>query len=426
MDNKITLPKFATLMAEKSGFSKRRCEDFLREFFQTLSRNLENGEDVTVKGFGSFRLSTVEPRKSIDVSTGEPIEIPGHVKVVFTPAKEIADAVNAPFEFFEAVEASDLLTDDEVASSSVTIPENDKEASTEEEQETLMSEDTDPGIGDDIDTEPDNKPEITIGSSVAEHSETISEYDLEPAVEVAVPEEQTESIQDALPDKEPEMEEVNEEKEPMNEEKEPEKEERDNVVRFNESEVIPEPENKVKPHRFSLGFVWGFVTGVIVLAAGLFIGYKIIENKLTQDMTQTKMKVTASANIPYDTVSQDSITGNGADRSSGATADPEGDDAGPADIQAESVATKASDEPQYDTISKTRYLTTMAKEYYGNYNLWPYIYEENHDILGHPDRIRPGTRVRIPDLKMYGVDPKNPEDIRRAKQKGVEIYKRYK
>ncbi len=38
----------------------------------------------------------------------------------------------------------------------------------------------------------------------------------------------------------------------------------------------------------------------------------------------------------------------------------------------------------------------MAKEHYGNYNLWPYIYEENKAILGHPDRIRPGTKVIVP------------------------------
>ena len=68
----------------------------------------------------------------------------------------------------------------------------------------------------------------------------------------------------------------------------------------------------------------------------------------------------------------------------------------------------------------------MAKDHYGNYNLWPIIYEENKAFLGHPDRIRPGTRVVVPPLSKYGVDPDNPEDIARAKKKGVEIYARYK
>lgn len=92
----------------------------------------------------------------------------------------------------------------------------------------------------------------------------------------------------------------------------------------------------------------------------------------------------------------------------------------------EVAPTKPSDQKQYDTITKTRYLTTMAKDHYGNYHLWPYIYKENAAFLGHPDRIRPGTRVVIPDLKKYGINPNNPADIAKAKQLGTQIYAKYK
>ena len=89
------------------------------------------------------------------------------------------------------------------------------------------------------------------------------------------------------------------------------------------------------------------------------------------------------------------------------------------------VNTRPSDSPLYDTITKTRYLTTMAKDHYGNYHLWPYIYMENQKFLGHPDRITPGTKVVVPPLSKYGVDPSNPEHIKKAKQLGIEIYKKY-
>ncbi|MDE5871820.1 MAG: hypothetical protein K2H22_07755 [Muribaculaceae bacterium] len=79
----------------------------------------------------------------------------------------------------------------------------------------------------------------------------------------------------------------------------------------------------------------------------------------------------------------------------------------------------------YDAIGKTRYLTTMSREYYGNPNFWPYIYEENKAKFGHPDRIKPGTPVIVPSLKKYGVNPKNPADIEKAKRLGKEIYARY-
>ncbi len=97
------------------------------------------------------------------------------------------------------------------------------------------------------------------------------------------------------------------------------------------------------------------------------------------------------------------------------------------DVPADKVVpTQPSDpKPVYDTVTTTHYLTSMAKKYYGNYHLWPYIYKENEKILGHPNRIRPGTKVVIPDLSKYGVDPKNPKDIEKAKNMGAEIYKKY-
>jgi hypothetical protein len=67
----------------------------------------------------------------------------------------------------------------------------------------------------------------------------------------------------------------------------------------------------------------------------------------------------------------------------------------------------------------------MAKDHYGNYHLWPYIYEENKSKLGHPDRIRPGTQVIVPPLSKYGVNPHSEADIEKAKRKGAEIYKKW-
>lgn len=79
----------------------------------------------------------------------------------------------------------------------------------------------------------------------------------------------------------------------------------------------------------------------------------------------------------------------------------------------------------YDRIGNSRFLITMAREYYGNADFWPYIYEENKTKFEHPDKIKPGTTVLVPDLKKYGVDPKNPDDISKARKLGREIYARY-
>ncbi|MDE6696356.1 MAG: HU family DNA-binding protein, partial [Muribaculaceae bacterium] len=107
MNNKITFPRLASLLADKSGRSKRFSEDFLREFFTLISERLVAGDSVKIKGLGTFKLSKVEARKSVDVTTGESMEISGHSKVVFLPSKDLAAAVNSPFEAFTAIEISD-------------------------------------------------------------------------------------------------------------------------------------------------------------------------------------------------------------------------------------------------------------------------------------------------------------------------------
>lgn len=78
-----------------------------------------------------------------------------------------------------------------------------------------------------------------------------------------------------------------------------------------------------------------------------------------------------------------------------------------------------------DTIRHNRFLTSMARKYYGEMIFWVYIYEENRDRLSHPDRISPGTVVKIPEASKYGIDRDNPESTARARAKAIEIYNRF-
>lgn len=78
-----------------------------------------------------------------------------------------------------------------------------------------------------------------------------------------------------------------------------------------------------------------------------------------------------------------------------------------------------------DTITNKRFLTTMAREHYGNLHFWVYIYEENKSILGHPDKIKPGTEVVIPSKEKYNINPTDEELIKTARIKATEIYASY-
>jgi nucleoid-associated protein YgaU len=59
------------------------------------------------------------------------------------------------------------------------------------------------------------------------------------------------------------------------------------------------------------------------------------------------------------------------------------------------VATPA-DESQYYTVVSGDNLSKIAKQYYGNPNKYPVIFEANKPMLTHPDKIYPGQLLRIP------------------------------
>lgn len=79
-----------------------------------------------------------------------------------------------------------------------------------------------------------------------------------------------------------------------------------------------------------------------------------------------------------------------------------------------------------DKITSTRYLTTMARHHYGDMNFWVYIYEENSDKLGHPNKIKPGTVVVIPPKEKYNINVFDTLSIEIAKEKAKEIYAKYR
>lgn len=79
-----------------------------------------------------------------------------------------------------------------------------------------------------------------------------------------------------------------------------------------------------------------------------------------------------------------------------------------------------------DTVTSTRYLTTMARKYYGNNSFWVYIFIENRDKIKNPDRLSPGTVVVIPPAEKYGIDADDPASVRRASAKLAEVERELK
>ncbi len=103
MNEKLTIQDIIGLLAAKHNLTKKDAEIFVKEFFLLIEQALEKEQVVKIKGLGTFKLTEVESRESVNVNTGERFRIEGHTKVSFSPDTNVRDAINKPFAHFETV-----------------------------------------------------------------------------------------------------------------------------------------------------------------------------------------------------------------------------------------------------------------------------------------------------------------------------------
>lgn len=185
-----SLNEFAKSLTEKYGLSDNDALNFLKEMFAVITDELRNGSDATsvkVKGLGTFRMQSVNPRVSVDVNTGERILIDGRYKIVFTPEAMLRDRVNSPFAQFET-----FVVNEGIDFSQVDEEENEGITSLEEtSSDDIPSED--------IPSEPPVTSEETSSSEELISSEGLSSSE-EPvsSVEPSSSEESTSSEEPSL------------------------------------------------------------------------------------------------------------------------------------------------------------------------------------------------------------------------------------
>ena len=107
MDAKLNQSDLISLLAKSSNISSARAEQFTKSFFDLIIEGLEQDGIVKINGLGTFKITEVASRGSVNVNTGEKIEIKGHKKLTFLPSETLKENVNQPFAMFEPVEVDD-------------------------------------------------------------------------------------------------------------------------------------------------------------------------------------------------------------------------------------------------------------------------------------------------------------------------------
>lgn len=100
--NKIA--DLAAVIVDKYGLSQQDAERFVVTMFEVIDEALQNGEkQVKIKGLGTFKLTSISSRESVNVNTGKRIVIEGRNKISFIPETSLKDRVNQPFGQFDTV-----------------------------------------------------------------------------------------------------------------------------------------------------------------------------------------------------------------------------------------------------------------------------------------------------------------------------------
>lgn len=105
--SKNSLNGLADKLAEKSGLGQIEAELFIRKMFDVCHQGLAADKIVKMRWLGTFKVTSVKERESVDVNTGERIVIEGRDKISFTPDNILKEIVNRPFAQFETVIVND-------------------------------------------------------------------------------------------------------------------------------------------------------------------------------------------------------------------------------------------------------------------------------------------------------------------------------
>lgn len=370
MNEKVNIQNLIELLVEKHRITPKEAEEFVKTFFAVIEEGLEQDKYVKIKGLGTFKLIGVESRGSIDVNTGERIEIQGHTKVSFTPDSALKELINRPFGHFETV----ILNENTV------LEDTPIEKAGEDELDTISE----------IPSEPASPLiESVIATEKVATEEDADEQQKEEG-EISTTEETLKNLQQ----KEDTYEGV-----------------------LQQTDIKENKDNGLKWFMIALACVLLACAGIV-----FYLYYP--------DLQEESIPVSSEEEYTYPTVTmglqQDSIQEDSLKRTEDTLRFPQPTTAEENPASRQQVEKKVvSEEPQkvvkkttvksqpvnpdsvnYEivgtettyTVKEGETLTRISLRFYGTKALWPYIVKHNADVLKNPNNVTSGTTLKIPKL----------------------------
>ena len=81
-------------LAEEMNISKQEAETGVNLFFKAIKDAIQRGEEIELRGFGSFRFRQRDARSGRNPRTGEPVQVPPKKVLYFKPSKILKNMIN--------------------------------------------------------------------------------------------------------------------------------------------------------------------------------------------------------------------------------------------------------------------------------------------------------------------------------------------
>ena len=433
---KITNSNILSLFRKQIGISKADEIAFAEAFQYIFEEALLQDKILKISGLGTFKLIPVESRKSVNVNTGEEIEIASHYKLTFTPDASLKVKVNEPLAHLETVE----LDDDVVIENQDEMQDITSQDDVVEEIQNISYQQDDP-------LQKLTEQALELKDILADiqglgglSQDLVEEKIEEEKIEETVIVEEVVKVNEQVADEEEVV---------IDKQEEPKPEETKKVVI--DTQVVEETpkfqvsasasvsgqaiidsinkEDYKSDSKHSKGWIWA----AVVLFLGI-IGLLVYQNldffAPTEDTEIDTLTVTVveeaepmeeiipqiedsvlCADLEMDSIEeiehQDSIDNIEVDKTS--------------PIYSEQFSDIFNRKREYvefiDTVvlNEGSRLTWISLKQYGHKDYWVYIYEANRDIIKNPNAIKIGTKLRIPKLAEELIDATNPETIEYAR-----------
>lgn len=91
----MTKADIVSKIAEKTGLEKADVQATVEIFMEEVKNSLEEGDNVYLRGFGSFIIKTRAEKTGRNISKNTSIKIPAHNIPAFKPAKVFTESVKS-------------------------------------------------------------------------------------------------------------------------------------------------------------------------------------------------------------------------------------------------------------------------------------------------------------------------------------------